>query len=227
MLNFIIQFIKNLFGIHPRVCPTGFLCGPEQPCDNVFVIDDSGSMNEHDIFPSRLYAAQQANKTFVQTRAGLCAADRVAVIAFNRKAQTVLPFTWIQDTEQIFQAIDQISAGGGTCLEAGLKKAGSLFTANRAGHGPRGQRILLLTDGHGGNPVNVAAALKRAGVLIEVIGIGGNPSEVNESVLKKVATTDDTGLTHYWFIQDAGAIDQKYRDIATGIMVKGKTYESG
>ena len=85
------------------------------------------------------------------------------------------------------------------------------------------KRVLLLTDGCGGNPLKVSRTLKDAGVLIEVIGIGGDKTAVNEKLLRRVATTDANGFTHYWFVTDTGNLIKQYENMAAGIVWKGRS----
>jgi len=111
----------------------------------------------------------------------------------------------------------------GTDLASGLKAARDLFRKAGPNSGDRLRRVLLLTDGHGGNPKRVAQTLKTdMAVLLEVIGIGGDPTEVNEELLRQVATTDETGFTHYWFIDDTSRLVQHYEALATGLVWKGQ-----
>ena len=59
-------------------------------------------------------------------------------------------------------------------------------------------------------------------VLVEVIGIGGHSSAVNEHLLRRIATTDPDGFTHYCFIRDSASLIAHYSELATGIVWKGK-----
>jgi hypothetical protein len=74
-------------------------------------------------------------------------------------------------------------------------------------------RIVLLTDGHGGQPLKTANELKANGVFIDVIGIGGSPSAVNEQLLRKIASTVN-GDTRYRFISSRKDLFQHFRQLA-------------
>ena len=79
-----------------------------------------------------------------------------------------------------------------------------------------------LSDGQGGDPISIADYLKNQGAIIQVIGIAGSPSEVNESILKATATTDETGFNHYWFIEDSQSLIQLYEKLSTSIVIGRK-----
>ena len=79
------------------------------------------------------------------------------------------------------------------------------------------QRIILLTDGeHLGdeNPIHIATRLKRAGVIIDCIGIGGSPKDVDEKLLKQIASRNPNGSIRYCFIGDQQKLLRKYQTLA-------------
>ena len=80
----------------------------------------------------------------------------------------------------------------------------------------RNPRILLLTDGHataGANPVEAAEHIKASGIQIEIIGIGGSPSDVNEPDLKRMASVIN-GEMRYWFIKSVPDLVKKFEALA-------------
>lgn len=82
------------------------------------------------------------------------------------------------------------------------------------------KRIIMLTDGGhngGGSPVKVAERLKKRGVTIECIGIAGNPSDVDEAMLRKIASIDRHGNPMYCFIGDTDGLISKYETMARHI----------
>lgn len=224
MVDSLTDMIKFAVGIKQSQPKTSFmssrLSSPEQANDTVGLADVSSSMARRDIWPSRVAAAQQSYCEFVQTRSRLSETDRMAVIAFNHTADVVLGLTSILEKATIIEAIERLPIGGGTSLKAGLRAAEKVFFKDGPTANGRLRRILLLTDGHGGTAIRLAQKLQQSGILIEVIGIGGDPSEVNEPLLKKIATTDAAGLTHYWFIKDAAGMVQRFHELATGLVVR-------
>jgi len=86
-----------------------------------------------------------------------------------------------------------------------------------SGAGQLTRRVILLTDGDhntGPEPNGSAQRLKEAGVEINCIGIGGSPKEVNESLLKEVASTNPDGSPKYCFIEDTQALIRKFEKLA-------------
>jgi Mg-chelatase subunit ChlD len=191
--------------------------------DTVCVQDVSGSMKGTDCNPSRLEASKKAAETYIRQRAKLSPQDRIALVAFNELAHVALPLTDVCRTDTIITSVRSLKAGGGTDINEGLKAAGQILLEDpsQGVQHNRFQRILLLTDGHGGHPVGTARKLKGRGVLIEVIGFAGDASAVNERLLRKVATTDSNGFTHYRFCRDTESLVAHYEDLATGIVFRG------
>lgn len=82
------------------------------------------------------------------------------------------------------------------------------------------RRIIMLTDGeHNGfsNPEKVADRLKSAGVIVDCIGIGGTPNDVDEKILKKIASRNRDGSIRYCFIGDQQTLIRKYESLAQHI----------
>lgn len=82
------------------------------------------------------------------------------------------------------------------------------------------KRIILLTDGeHNGSesPQPVADRLKNAGVVIDCIGIGGTPTDVDEQLLNTIASRNSDGTIRYCFIGDQQALIRKYETLARHI----------
>ena len=84
------------------------------------------------------------------------------------------------------------------------------------------RRIIMLTDGDhngDGSPVDIATQLKSLGVIIECIGIAGNRNDVNEDLLKQIASIDECGIPRYTFINDTYGLLRKYQSMATHLRV--------
>ncbi len=82
------------------------------------------------------------------------------------------------------------------------------------------RRIILLTDGeHNGSesPQLVADRLKNAGVVIDCIGIGGTPTDVDEQLLNTIASRNSDGTIRYCFIGDQQTLIRKYETLARHI----------
>jgi hypothetical protein len=199
------------------ISPTGL------PWDTVLVIDVSTSMSWRDCDPSRLAAAKKAGETFINKRATLSPHDRIAIVSFNIQGQVVLPLTRLTAMQKVVMSLEKLTPGGGTDLMAGVETAWNLYQPELFNDTCQSslRRILLLTDGQGGNPIRLAKSVKSHGILIEAIGFAGRRSEVNECLLKKVATTDPGGFTHYWFFRDTQSLVRHYENLASGLLFKG------
>ncbi len=82
------------------------------------------------------------------------------------------------------------------------------------------RRIIMLTDGEhngDGDPAKVAGRLKKAGVIVECIGVAGSPGEVDKKMLKRIASRDEAGKARYSFIGDTSQLIKKYESMANQI----------
>lgn len=82
----------------------------------------------------------------------------------------------------------------------------------------RGKRIILTSDGcHNSgkrDPVTVARLLKKQGVQIDVVGVGGSPTadEYDEAELRSIASPDpDSGMPRYVFINDSSLLIREFQ----------------
>lgn len=79
------------------------------------------------------------------------------------------------------------------------------------------RRIILLTDGEhntGTCPLKAASRLKSAGVVIDCIGIGGSRGDIDEKLLKEIASRNPNGSIRYCFIGDRQRLLRKYQSLA-------------
>lgn len=188
----------------------------EQPRDTIQILDISGSMDCPDYPPTRLAGGIEAAIEYINSRAAQCPQDRIAIVTFSTRARIVLPLTPIDEKETIVAALEQLRADGETDIAKGLQAAIRIFDEEPLSD--RLRQITLLTDGHGGDPIRKAASLKEQyGATIYVVGIGGTRKDVNESLLRKLATSDH----HYRFIRDSETLKQHYRQLATGLVWRG------
>ncbi|NIA31634.1 MAG: VWA domain-containing protein [Actinobacteria bacterium] len=100
----------------------------------------------------------------------------------------------------------------GIFFEPGIDKCLSKKTTNGST-----RRIILLTDGeHLGdeNPIHIAIRLKKAGVIIDCIGIGGSPKDVDERLLKQIASRNSDDSIRYCFVGDQQKLLRKYQTLA-------------
>ena len=182
------------------------------------IFDISGSMGG--IYDGRLKkveAAGRAGITITLEKAQIDPNDEIGVISFNLSANCILGLSPIHTHKaQILNALQSMRADGGTDINEGLKAAGESFAWHR---NKVTRRIILLTDGHGGRPLKTAQELKSRGVIIDVIGIGADPSGVDEKLLRKVASVIE-GEVRYRFIQDSLTLTRTYTQLAAKTSIR-------
>jgi hypothetical protein len=79
------------------------------------------------------------------------------------------------------------------------------------------KRLIMLSDGEhngGGSPEKVSRRIKKAGVIIECIGIAGRREKVDEKMLKVISSKDDQGNPRYSFIGNTRQLIRKYESMA-------------
>lgn len=203
-----------------------------------FVIDASGSMCDDDYPPSRIRAACDASLAYVENLAGRGGGSHQgAVIAFNSDGKLVLPPTDIVRVKVFKKAIGGLDADGGTDFVEGLKpildalngvESRGFFSWLFDSPAPVtvdsgiSHRVVFLSDGHSCREKaaeSSAKALKGAGVVIETVGIGGSPADVDEDLLKAMASLDPHGQPRYRFIGDRQALLQEFEAKAAQLKV--------
>ena len=107
------------------------------PKDLVLLIDNSGSMQGE-----KLAEVQQAAKNFINRRD--LTINRLAIASFANDGKLIASLT--NDKNKLNQAIDNLSADGGTRMDLGIQKAVAELskTTNKE---VRDKQILLFTDG--------------------------------------------------------------------------------
>jgi Ca-activated chloride channel family protein len=143
----------------------------------VLVLDHSASMRATDVRPTRLAAADQAARAFLE---GLPGQVRVGVVAFSTVPDAVRAPT--TDRAAVLRAVDSQTALGATATGNALQLALDLLGPERrragVGRGRDGRpasAIVLLSDGAantGRDPVQVAAEAGARGVPIYTVALG-------------------------------------------------------
>ena len=172
------------------------------------VMDVSGSMDEDfDGVTNKLQAASKAGHAFLDQKYRIDPSDEVALVSFTEEAQIQTNLATLSThMAQLKGSLSSLMAEGGTNIEKGLAKGGE---ALRWTNEDVVRRIVLMTDGHGGNPIQTAEGLKSDSVVIDVIGVGPQPSKVDEKLLKQVASVVQ-GQTRYRFIRDSRTLVNHY-----------------
>ncbi len=177
-----------------------------------FVDDGSGSMSgDCQSGMNKLEATIRAVATMVVTKNQVDPVDEVGLIVFNEQAQLLLPLSPIQSCKsQFLQTLQSLVPDDGTDINEGLKCAQDHFDWTR---NDVVRRVILLTDGYGGDPTRTARDLKSQGVIIDVIGVGDSPLNVDEKLLKTIASTVQ-GELRYRFIRDQQTLLDHYTALA-------------
>lgn len=105
--------------------------------DTVLVIDRSGSMSGNKLSSAKSAAATLAQELLPEGNE----LNRIAVLSFGEDATTNVGFSY--DYGVVRNAINGITAGGGTHTQAGMHKAAELISTSTADH----KNIILLSDG--------------------------------------------------------------------------------
>jgi Ca-activated chloride channel family protein len=163
------------------------------PCNLVFLVDVSGSMQPSNKLP----LLQQAFALLVNE---LRPSDRVALVAYAGAAGLVLPSTPGDRKDLILDAIQRLEAGGSTAGGEGLRLAYAEAQRNRIEGGVN--RVILATDGDFNVGESSDAAMIRlieekreTGTFLTVLGFGeGN---LQDSKMEGIA---DAGNGHYAYV---------------------------
>jgi Ca-activated chloride channel family protein len=200
-------FLLGVFAL--AVAPAGphlVASVPSHDATVVLCVDTSGSMRAADILPSRIDAARNAVRAYIDA---LPAGTRVGIVAFSSGAVVVQTPT--DDRDQARNAVALIpQPNGGTAIGDALMSAARLLPERGA------RAIVLLTDGVnnlGAAPLDVAPQIGATGTRIFTIGIGTQngglipgtmeEAEIDEDALRSIAAA---GHGDYHRATDAAAL---------------------
>ncbi len=174
------------------------------------VLDCSGSMTCTDWSPSRLDGAKEAAEKFCERLAAEDAQALVSIIGFGDLALAYCAPTPSYELQILRSAINRIDTFGETNMRAGLQAGLDMIR----GHSGETQ-VVLLSDGHntGRSPRSVASAIKGRAVL-ECVGIGGNSADVDEDLLKDIASEYPDGTKRYRWIGDKERLVREFHRMA-------------
>lgn len=135
----------------------------------------------------------------------------VQLIVFGDTAVEVIPLSPApQAYKQLTACADNLPRFGGTFLKPAL----DLVKPSSNG------RLAIVTDGDiFDHPQEHVAAMKDAGMVVDVIGIGSNASEVNEVLLRELASTEN-GKLNYKLVNSAPELSQTILDVGTKTIVQ-------
>lgn len=163
------------------------------PCNLVFLIDVSGSMDT----PNKLPLLEESLKALVRE---LSAVDRVSIVTYAGAAGQLLEPTYGSQQRKILRALDKLQAGGSTHGSEGINLAYDLAARSFIEGGVN--RVILCTDGDFNVGVTSPGDLRRlieekakSGIFLSVLGFGmGN---YKDSAMETLA---DRGNGNYAYI---------------------------
>lgn len=137
----------------------------------LLVMDTSNSMEQTDVAPNRLAAAEAAANAFLDE---LPPEFRVGLAAFAGQAQLVVDPT--QDRERVVEALADLSTERGTVIGDGLSVALDSIEAARGEGGDTPAAALLLSDGRDTgsavSPEDAAARAAEMAVPVHTVVVG-------------------------------------------------------
>ncbi|HEX9530187.1 MAG TPA: VWA domain-containing protein [Acidimicrobiales bacterium] len=205
---------------------------PRQKATVVLTLDTSGSMIADDVSPTRLGAAQQAARTFVQA---LPPGVQLGLVKFESTAEVLVSPT--TDRATVLAAINQLTASGGTATGDGLDLAlQAINTVPRAANGkPVPAAIVLMSDGvpmigHGGlSPSEAvaaaAASARQQGVKVHTIAYGTQEGAIRFGDRVVAVPSDPAAMAaiasatggHTFSARSSGQLKSVYRAIGRAV----------
>jgi Ca-activated chloride channel family protein len=199
--------------------PTMVMAVPRSGADVMLVIDVSGSMAASDLQPTRLGAASNAARQFIDA---LPDGTQVGVVSFSQGASVVAPLS--DDRVRAEDALSRLTPQGGTAIGDGLNAALNQLAQRPADSAPG--VVVLLSDGEsnlGQAPMSVADRAKQQGVQVDTVGIGQRgaqayvdrqPVGLDETTLKSIAST--TG-GQYFYAADSAQLSDIYSQLGSQV----------
>jgi Ca-activated chloride channel family protein len=183
-----------------------------KPCNLVFLLDTSGSMDS----PERLPLLKKAFRMLVEQ---LRAEDRVAIVAYAGSAGLVLPSTSGADKPRIYEALESLDAGGSTAGGAGIVLAYDVAKQNFIQEGVN--RVILATDGDfnvgvadGEELTQLIEEKRKDDIELSVIGVGeGNRKDAKMELLA------DKGNGNYSYVDSLLEARKVFVDQIGGTLV--------
>lgn len=178
-------------GIHGKSIATDNL----PPSNLVFLIDVSGSMDD----PDKLPLVKSSLRLLVNQ---LDSRDHVAIVTYAGASGLALPSTSCANKEKIYQAIEDMDAGGSTNGAEGIELAYKVAKENLLADG--NNRVILCTDGDfnvgvtsDGDLTRLIEKKRKEGVFLSVLGFGmGNYQDA------KMEQLADKGNGNYAYIDN-------------------------
>ena len=213
----------------------------------ILAMDVSSSMAADDLEPTRMEAAKEAARSFVENQPPTI---QVGLVAFGSGGLVIQQPS--SDRVDILAAIDRLAPQGGTSLGQGIFNSLNAIAGEplaidvsaledgtgqvQIGDYPSAV-IVLLTDGENTkspDPLEVAQLAAEANVRIYPVGIGSPDgavlqidgfnilTQLNETSLQQIAAlTNGT----YYLAEDEGSLQEIYKNIDLRLSIQGESIE--
>lgn len=247
---FLIALTFMLIGL---ARPTAVIRAPSQEGTIILAMDSSGSMRANDLLPTRLEAAKQAARTFIEQHD---ASTEIGLVAFAGDTALVQPPT--QDRDALYAAIDRLTYQRGTAVGSGIMASldaianpyddtGNSSTSSSVPTPtptpvPPGTfipaAIVLLTDGRsnrGPDPIEAAQVAAERGVRVYTVGIGTKAGGLVQSQfgggfradLDEDSLKAIADITHaqYFYAANENDLQKIYSDLGTDLVIKFEQFE--
>lgn len=180
----------------------------QNPMNIAIVVDRSGSMSG-----AKLDSVKQA---LLNVSSMFSQRDTVSLVAYDDKVNTLYSGSF--NRERFNEYVREITSGGGTNLEGGLKEG--LRLANQSDDQKvmdsiirTHSHVLLLSDGLANvgvsSPSQLASMVeqyKNSNITVSTIGVG---SDYDENVMTQIAIA---GRGHYYFMESPTQAEQMFKD---------------
>jgi Ca-activated chloride channel homolog len=185
--------------------------------DVMLTMDVSDSMNETDVSPDRLSAAEDAANAFLrQVPTGF----RVGLVTFASDVNVVVPPTVSRD--EVGSALAAIATSKGTFIGDGMTAALDAIEQDWQQNGDRPAAIVLLSDGQDTgsfhSPTDAADRARSLGVPVYTVVLGdpNAPHGADASLLQDVAERSEaTSFT----AESASQLTNVYQDLGSHLSV--------
>ena len=186
---------------------------PVERASIVLATDVSGSMLAKDVKPTRLVAAKQAARRFVDK---VPSRVNIGVLAFNG-TPTVL-HSPTRDRDAVRTAINGMTSSGATATGEAIAAGVQMLrpSGSQSGHRPPAA-MLLLSDGastRGRDPIEQAQAARKLGVRVYTVALGTSNGTI--TIKRKDGTTTSRPVP-----PDPGSLKEIAR------VSRGKAYTAG
>jgi Ca-activated chloride channel family protein len=188
----------------------------ERDATVILAMDASDSMEQTDVSPNRLAAAENAARAFLDE---LPEGFRVGLVTFAGAAtEMVSPST---DRAAVTNALTGLETARGTAIGDGLSLALDAIEQERAGSGDHAAAVLLLSDGvDTGSAVAPSSAAERALTLevpVFTVVLGSAETGADPAVLSSIANT--TGAESFSAIT-AGELTSIYETLGSELSTR-------